>query len=202
MMRAPVALGSSLFVGLIVVGVTQPGCQTSAHTQAPPPAAAYQMPPQGMQCADGPPMCGADRASVVQCQRGLWALLQPCPGGCSIANGAIQCAPGGASQSGAGVPCAAEGGYDCTPDRRALTVCRGGRTVIASTCRGARGCSVGNAVDCDHSTALVGDPCDGPKEIACAQDAKSMLRCVNGTYQVGEACRNACLSTSGRVLCQ
>ena len=100
------------------------------------------------------------------------------------------------------MPCAAEGGYDCTPDRRALTVCRGGRTAIASTCRGARGCSVGNAVDCDHSVALVGDPCDGPKEIACAQDAKSLLRCVNGVYQVGEPCRNACLSTSGRVLCQ
>ena len=43
---------------------------------------------------------------------------------------------------------------------------------------------------------------DGPKEIACAQDAKSLLRCVNGVYQVGEPCRNACLSTSGRVLCQ
>ena len=148
-------------------------------------------------------MCGADRASVVQCQRGAWVLLQPCGGGCSIANGGIQCAPGTSpSQGGAGVPCAAEGGYDCTPDRRALTICRGGRTVIASTCRGARGCSVAHAVDCDHSVALVGDPCDGPKEIACSQDAKALLRCVNGVYQVGEPCRNACLSTSGRVLCQ
>ena len=94
----------------------------------------------------------------------------------------------------AGVPCAPEGGYGCTPDRRNLTVCRGGRTAIASTCRGVRGCSVGNAVDCNHSVALVGDPCDGPNEIACAQDGKALLRCSSGVYQFGEACRNACLS--------
>ena len=202
-MRAAAGLGFLLFVGFVgFVGIVQQGCHANTHSQAPQPAPAYYGPPQGMQCADGPPMCGADRGSVVQCQRGGWVVLQPCPGGCSIANNTILCAPGAPPQAGVGVPCAAEGGYDCTPDRRALTVCRGGRTVMASTCRGARGCSVGNAVDCDHSIALVGDPCDGPKEIACAQDAKSMLRCVNGIYQVGEACPNACLSTNGRVLCQ
>jgi hypothetical protein len=97
--------------------------------------------------------------------------------------------------------CAAEGGYDCTPDRRALTRCQGGRAVVVSTCRGPRGCTIGQAVDCDHSTAMVGDPCEGPKEIACSSDRKQLLRC-NGTYQPGEACRNACLSTQGRVLCQ
>lgn len=74
--------------------------------------------------------------------------------------------------------------------------------MLASTCRGPRGCSVAAAVDCDHSVAIAGDACDGPKEIACSQDRRSLLRCVNGTYQFGEACRNACLSTSGRVLCQ
>ncbi|HVH45265.1 MAG TPA: hypothetical protein VM925_23090 [Labilithrix sp.] len=103
---------------------------------------------------------------------------------------------------GIGAPCAPEGGYECTADRRALTACRGGRTVLASTCRGARGCTVGNAVDCDHSVAMIGDACDGPREIACSQDSKALLRCSNGVYQFAEACRNACLATSGRVLCQ
>src|SRR5690349_8356013 len=68
--------------------------------------------------------------------------------------------------------CAAEGGYDCTPDRRALTRCQGGRAVVVSTCRGSRGCAIGQAVDCDHSIAMVGDPCDGAREIACSADRK------------------------------
>jgi hypothetical protein len=188
-----------LAVGLVLVGVQ--ACRSSA-----PPA--YN-PAPAVHCYDGPPICGADQRSVVQCQRGSWVLLQSCPGarGCGIANNMIQCdaAPMATQPQapvGVGIPCAAEGGYDCTPDRRNLTICRGGRTAIASTCRGSRGCNVGNAVDCDHSMALVGDPCDGPKEIACSQDSRSLLRCTNGVYQVGEPCRNACLSTSGRVLCQ
>jgi hypothetical protein len=74
--------------------------------------------------------------------------------------------------------------------------------VIVSTCRGTRGCVVGEAVDCDTSIALVGDPCDGPKEIACSTDNRSLLRCVNGVFRVGEPCRNVCLATKGRVLCQ
>jgi hypothetical protein len=48
----------------------------------------------------------------------------------------------------------------------------------------------------------LGDPCDGPKEIACSTDSKQRLRCVNGADRVGEACRNAWLSTSGHVLCR
>ncbi|MBX3210084.1 MAG: DUF1962 domain-containing protein [Labilithrix sp.] len=191
-----------VIVALGIGGGAQ-ACEARARTApaqpAPPPP--YAGPPPGAQCADGPATCGADRASVVQCQRGAWVLLQACPGslGCSLAGGAIRC---DSSPSQAGAPCEPEGGYGCTPDRRNLTVCRAGRTAIASTCRGVRGCSIGNAIDCDHSVALVGDPCDGPKEIACSQDSKALLRCSNGVYQIGEACRNACLASSGRVLCQ
>lgn len=169
------------------------------------PAARSYGPPVG--CTDGPPMCGADRASVVQCQTGQWRVLQSCPGarGCGIGGGMIQCdtnpsAPAG-SPSG-GEACAPEGNYGCTGDRRALTICRGGRTAVASTCFGPRGCSVGNAVDCDHSIANPGDPCESTKEIACASDRRSLLRCNGATYQFAEPCRNACLSTSGRVFCQ
>lgn len=174
---------------------------------------------QGQQCQDGPPTCSLDRRGVMQCQRGQWVPVQACPGqqGCTLFNGQIQCDPGQqqAQQpqgpapntpiqaNGLGQPCAAEGGYECTPDKRGLTLCRGGRTTMASTCRGVRGCLItGAGVDCDHSVALVGDPCESPKEIACGQDGHQFLRCVNGTYQFTENCRSACLSTSGRVLCQ
>ena len=197
-MRAPTTVGSLSFLSLLV-GLA-PACGQPAQ-QPPAPAPMYAGPPMGAACADGPAMCGADRASVVQCRRGAWVTLQPCfgPQGCSIAGNAIQC---DSSLSRPGDPCAPEGGYACTPDRRALTVCRGGRAAMASTCRGARGCVVGQAVDCDHSLAAINDPCDGPKEIACSLDNKQLLRCSGGFYQVGESCRNACLATAGRVLCQ
>lgn len=74
--------------------------------------------------------------------------------------------------------------------------------MLVSSCRGARGCVIGDAVDCDSSIAVVGDPCDGPKAIACSTDNRQLLRCAGGVYQVGESCRNACLATKGRVLCQ
>ena len=199
-MPTALRLAPLLFVGTL--GAASLGCEVGTRSSAQPaPYAAG--PPPGAQCADSPPMCGADRASVVQCQRGAWVLLQACPGayGCNVANNTIQCDTHQAA-AGTGAPCAAEGGYGCTADRRALTVCRGGRTAIASTCRGARGCNVGNAIDCDHSIAVPGDPCDGPTEIACSDDRKALLRCANGAYRFGESCRNACLSTSGRVLCQ
>jgi hypothetical protein len=185
---------------------------TACVSSSPPP---QQGPPP--QCANGPPMCAPDRGAVIQCQNGQWIMLQACPGarGCGIANNnnMIQCdtsprvagpapAPAPAAAGGVGEACAAEGGYGCTNDRRGLTICRGGRTALASTCRGQRGCAVGNAVDCDHSVAMAGDPCESPKEIACSMDSKALLRCAGTVYQVSEPCRNACLSTGGRVLCQ
>lgn len=193
-------------LGRLSLGIASMALLVIACSSRPPAQpVAYVLPPV---CANGPPMCGADRASVVQCQNGQWVMLQSCPGtrGCGVANGMIQCdsMPGAAPPvaTGAGEACAAEGGYSCTNDRRALTVCRGGRTVIASTCRGQRGCSIGQAVDCDHSVANPGDPCESAKEIACSSDRRALLRCSGATYQFAESCRNACLSTSGRVLCQ
>lgn len=157
------------------------------------------------ECADGPPVCAMNGSSVGQCQNGRWVTLQGCTAGCTLGPGGFaQCgaAPAPVAAGGAGAPCAAEGGYGCTPDRKALTVCRGGRTAIASTCRGKGGCIDGNAVDCDHSVAMVGDPCESPKEIACSTDSRALLRCTGGVYRESEPCRNACLSTSGRALCQ
>jgi len=195
---------ASAFVLLAMLGIA---CVTNTQPAqgGPPP-----------QCANGPAMCAPDRMAVIQCQNGQWILLQQCPGsrGCGIApNNMIQCdtsprmapnqpPPQQPQAGGVGEPCAAEGGYGCTADRRGLTICRGGRTALASTCRGQRGCSVANAVDCDHSVANAGDPCESTKEIACSMDSKTLLRCNGAAYQFGEPCRNACLSTGGRVLCQ
>ncbi|MBX3225754.1 MAG: hypothetical protein KIT84_30745 [Labilithrix sp.] len=172
-------------------------CSFSTSSNAPAPAA----PPPNGACMNGPPMCSPDRRAVIQCQGGAWRMLQACGGaqGCAVVANMIRC-DSNAAPPAAG-PCA-EGGYDCAPDRRSLLVCRGGRQVIASTCRGARGCTVASAVDCDHSIAALGDPCESTTEIACATDGKQLLRCAGGTYQLGELCPNACLSTSGRVLCQ
>lgn len=188
MSRVPAASSSSralILSSLLVLGA----CARSA----PPPPTTIAA------CADGPPVCSVDRSAVVACQRGAWVMLQPCAAGCAPdVSGAPRCNV----QAPAVSACAPEGSYGCTSDRRSLTICRGGRTAIASTCRGARGCTIGDAVDCDHSVAAVSDPCESTKEIACATDSRTLLRCNGATYQASETCRNACLSTSGRVLCQ
>jgi hypothetical protein len=146
-------------------------------------------------------MCSNDRQAIVQCRGGVLNLVHSClgPQGCALAGGALQC---DTSIARPGEPCAPEGGYACTQDRRALVACRGGRSVVAGTCRGQNGCAVTTGVACDHSIAMLGDACDGPNEIACSMDRKAILRCQNGVYAQGEACRGSCLNASGRVLCQ
>ena len=74
--------------------------------------------------------------------------------------------------------------------------------MLSSTCRGPRGCVVGAAVACDHSLAASGDACDDPGTLGCALDRRTMLRCQNGVFAAAETCRNACLASGGRVLCQ
>src|SRR5262245_23592358 len=132
---------SAFFVSFVLVA--------SCASQRPAPAPGY-----AAQCPDGPAMCAPDRSAVIQCERGQWFVRQPCPGpqGCGGTGGGITCdvatatATAAAAPRPSGEPCVGEGGYGCTADRRSLTICRGGRTAIASTCRGTRGCVVGNAV--------------------------------------------------------
>jgi hypothetical protein len=137
--------------------------------------------------------CHADPPPPTAPVGGAWAPPAPPPGP----------APGPPpGPAPFGQPCAVEGSYSCAPDRIGLLICRGGITVVASTCRGVRGCVEREAVACDSSMAMAGDPCDSPGSPSCGLDRKTMLRCVSGTFQPAETCRNACLSTSGRVLCQ
>lgn len=100
-------------------------------------------------------------------------------------------------------PCVADG-YACSADRLFLLRCHAGQSFVAGTCRGPKGCVVGDAIACDHSLALPGDACDEPNQgLACGMDRKTFLRCdPRRIYVATETCRNACLSTGGRVLCQ
>src|SRR5262245_61776675 len=107
---------------LLLVAACDSGARPPPAQQPAPPAGWATSPTAP--CLDGPPMCGWDRASVVQCQRGAWLYLQSCPGParCAMAGNAPRCDTSQAQVTGA--PCAPEGGYGCTPDRRSLTVCR------------------------------------------------------------------------------
>lgn len=80
--------------------------------------------------------------------------------------------------------------------------CRRGVFTVVSTCRGARACSDGALIACDASISMPNDPCDVPNRSACGTDRRTLLRCTNGVFQPAETCRNACLSTADRVLCQ
>jgi hypothetical protein len=164
---------SAAFVVLFVA------CARSAPR--PPPAA----------CVEGAATCSSDGRGIMQCQHGGWVPVAPCPSGC--VNAACAEPPP--------TPCA-EGGYECSADRATLMICKQGHWAVASTCRGPRACSVGAAVACDHSIAAPSDSCEAASEMACSTDRKTLLRCSGGTYQPAETCRNGCLSTQGRLLCQ
>lgn len=196
--HASVALASAL----VLVAVA--ACQSSA----PAPVA------QGPTCPQGAPMCSPDRRAVVapSCD-GRYLLLKMCNGrnGCSQGPQGIACDDGLAAPApaptpvagGAGIPCAAEGGYSCSPDGATMLQCRGGRTAVASTCKGARRCTEGAAIACDASIADLGDPCDSEGKTACARDGRMRLRCTRGSFVAGEACAQvACMASNGRVLCQ
>ncbi len=103
--------------------------------------------------------------------------------------------PGGA--------CRLEESFGCTPDKDAMTQCRSGKVVLASTCKGTKKCQIGAAVQCDTSIADQGDACATEGRMACARDAKTLLRCQGGTFATSEQCKyQPCLIGSGKVICR
>ena len=97
----------------------------------------------------------------------------------------------------------ADGPPMCSQDRRLIIQCQRGAWITVRTCLGPQGCGMSQgALMCDTSVANPGDPCDEQNGIACSTDRKTMLRCAGPVFVVAEACRNACLSAGGRVLCQ
>ena len=60
---------------------------------------------------------------------------------------------------------------------------------MLGACKGPLGCSVqGDVVKCDDSLAEEGDPCALDDQLACAVDAKVLLKCEKRRFVVSTRC--------------
>jgi hypothetical protein len=157
---------------------------------------------EGEPCPDSPPLdyaCTADHAEALVCRDGRFALWRRCrgPRGCEVGSSvgagealatdaghevadakSVRC---DTSAGAPGDPCERRGSYACSTDGKTMLVCAGTSLMPASSCRGPSGCRIDAAtskVDCDDTVAEIGDPCDEPRRITCANDHKAELVCV------------------------
>lgn len=139
-------------------------------------------------------VCTSDKKGMLECQNHRWTLVESCLGerGCVIEQKKVTCDNSIAS---VGDGCKEEGDYGCSPDGKSVVVCRAGKFVGATSCKGKNGCRVsgdkagGFKVDCDDSIASVGDPCEHDGHYACTPDERSMVKCVNKKFVQDDKCR-------------
>lgn len=153
-------------------------------------------------------VCTADKKAMLQCQKNRWTLVQSCLGdrACAMEKKKVTCDNSVAS---VGDVCREDEDYACTPDRKTAVVCRGGKFVQASLCKGAKGCKVTGAketgfnVACDDSIAALGDPCEKEDHFSCAPDERSIMKCHGKKFDVEEKCKpkEKCQIRGGQIGC-
>jgi hypothetical protein len=141
---------------------------------------------------EGEPQCSGDRKAMIKCESAHWKLLNKCGGalGCVANVNGAKCDLGAAS---AGDACTKEneGNASCTPDKKNLLVCKGGKMTLAQTCKGMHGCrQLGTKLECMQTIADLGDPCEGNDGgYACTPDKKSRLVCKGGKMVKERDCK-------------
>lgn len=159
----------------------------------------------GDPCATGPggdAACSMEGDAMLRCREGRFALSTACrgPNACRVQGTQVLCDQ---SVALAGDPCASEGGGVCTPDGRAMLLCRGGAFGEVRPCRGARGCHTeGSQILCDHSIGALGEPCSPEGAWACDADGRRSLVCRGGTFQEGSRCPRSCTVQDRHVSCR
>jgi hypothetical protein len=139
-------------------------------------------------------VCTADKKGMLECQKNRWTFVHSCLGerNCLMEQKKVVCDN---SIANAGDACREEDDYACSPDKKNALVCRGGKFIVASNCKGKNACRVtgdkgaGYKVECDDSIATVGDTCDKEGHFACAPDEKSIVKCVNKKFVADDKCR-------------
>lgn len=153
--------------------------------------------------------CRADGAALMTCTNNRWAFAQGCAGDrkCSIEGKKVTCDNSLAKLDDV---CREENDYACAvPDLKSALVCRGGKFVLASHCKGPKACRItgekatGFKVECDDSIAVEGDPCDKEGHYACAADGKRILACKEKRYAGDDRCKakEKCMVKGGMVGC-
>lgn len=139
-------------------------------------------------------VCQGDKKSMLECQKNRWVVAQSCLGerGCVTDAKKVVCDN---SIANLGDACREEDDYACAPDKASALVCRQGKFVVATNCKGKKGCRVsgdkgtGFRVECDDSIAAIGDPCDKEGHFTCAPDEKQILKCVNKKFVGDDKCK-------------
>jgi hypothetical protein len=135
--------------------------------------------------------CSADKKSMVRCVKNHYVTVESClgPGGCARGDKEATCDN---SAAAAGDPCTQEGDLACALDGKSTVSCKGGKMAQGLPCKGPKGCTVaGTAVRCDDALSDLNDPCmatPGKDHYACAQDAKSLLKCDGGKFVQSDKC--------------
>lgn len=142
---------------------------------------------------EGEPQCTGDGKGMIKCENNRWILLNECNGalGCVAYVKGAKCDLGAAA---AGDDCTPEneGNASCTEDGSALLLCKDGKMVVESTCKGMHGCrQMGKSLECNSQIADLDDPCDKKfydGKFACTPDKKMRLVCKDGTFQKEQDC--------------
>jgi hypothetical protein len=137
-------------------------------------------------------VCASDKKGMLECTKGRWTFAQSCLGdrGCTTDERKVTCDN---SVATLGEGCREEDDHACAADRKTALVCRAGKFVLASNCRGKSGCRVtsdkqGFKIECDDTIAQAGDACDKEGHFACAPDERSIVKCVGKRFVADEKC--------------
>jgi hypothetical protein len=143
---------------------------------------------------EGKPECSGDHKSTLKCVDSHWKLVDVCAGalGCVSNARGTKCDLGASTE---GSPCTKENenNASCTPDAKALLICKAGKMTLGAQCKGRHGCrQLGTKLECDETIGDLGDVCDSSEyegKFACATDKKMRLVCKNDKFVKDKACK-------------
>jgi hypothetical protein len=158
---------------------------------------------EGDACLDDSSQCSADNTTMVTCKAKKIALTKCLgPKACVTSPTVIDC---DTSVQPAGAPCEGADDVACTPDKKQMLTCTGGKLVVGQNCRGPKGCTIeARKIGCDSGAQNVGDPCATAGDYECSADKKAILKCTGGKWASDTTCpkKKACGTTGNNVGCQ
>ncbi len=143
---------------------------------------------------EGEPQCTGDGKAMIKCVDNRWVKTEDCMGklGC-VANAKGATCDLGAAAAGDDCTPENEGNAACTEDGKALLLCRDGKMVLESTCKGMHGCrQKGKELECNSQIADLDDPCDQMMydgKFACTPEKDMRLVCKDGKFVKDQDCK-------------
>lgn len=154
----------------------------------------------GEPCLEDSALCSADKSTMITCKdKKISATKCMGPRQCTETAKEVDC---DTTIQPAGGTCEGDD-HACTPDKKQMLRCSGGKLVVGASCRGPKGCSVeGQKITCDTGPQNVGEPCSG-ESYECSTDKKVLLKCSGNKWVVDQKCgKKGCISNEHEAGCQ